>query len=139
MDEIEDSYRRYEREPRVIVDQNLLKVRNKALALLKWRAKLPADKILEYEAILRDHLKLSDSSTEITSEQLQQATKIVYRKDNPNYVPGPEIIVKSLKGDEQNISAFVRGWRQHFLETMHPRFLPIGWSIDSPVTCGSDW
>jgi hypothetical protein len=28
---------------------------------------------------------------------------------------------------------FVRGWRQHFLDTMQPKFLPAFWSVDSRV------
>jgi exonuclease 3'-5' domain-containing protein 2 len=25
---------------------------------------------------------------------------------------------------------FIKGWRQHFLDTMKPEFMPVGWSID---------
>lgn len=33
----------------------------------------------------------------------------------------------------EEIGEFVRLWRRHFVESMSPRFLPEGWSVDYPV------
>lgn len=33
---------------------------------------------------------------------------------------------------------FVKGWRQHFLDTAQPRHLPAHWSVDARVTNSSD-
>jgi hypothetical protein len=51
--------------------------------------------------------------------------------------PGPEVgavehgpRVVAAAGDVQ---AFVRRWREHFLRSMRPRFLPEHWDIDRPV------
>ena len=35
------------------------------------------------------------------------------------------------------LEAFVRGWRQHFLEAMQPAFLPPHWSVDARVSNSS--
>lgn len=31
---------------------------------------------------------------------------------------------------EEKIMEFVKLWRNHFIDTMHPQFMPIGWSVD---------
>lgn len=31
---------------------------------------------------------------------------------------------------EEKIESFVKTWRKHFIETMHPQYMPEGWSID---------
>jgi hypothetical protein len=31
------------------------------------------------------------------------------------------------------VEQFIKDWRRHFIDTVQPRFLPQGWSIDSPV------
>lgn len=37
---------------------------------------------------------------------------------------------KDLVDKVGDIDKFVKIWRQHFVDTMRPQFLPIGWSID---------
>ena len=31
---------------------------------------------------------------------------------------------------EEKIEEFVKLWRNHFIDTMHPQFMPNGWSVD---------
>jgi hypothetical protein len=31
---------------------------------------------------------------------------------------------------EEKIEDFVKLWRNHFINTMHPKFMPTGWSVD---------
>jgi hypothetical protein len=38
-------------------------------------------------------------------------------------------VVKQLDTDEK-IVEFVKMWRNHFIETMNPQFMPTGWSVD---------
>jgi len=38
-------------------------------------------------------------------------------------------IVESMSEDE--LSEFIVGWRKHFMETMKPKFMPEGWSVDA--------
>jgi hypothetical protein len=35
--------------------------------------------------------------------------------------------------DDDEVEQFIKDWRRHFIDTVQPRFLPQGWSIDSPV------
>lgn len=46
-----------------------------------------------------------------------------------NYRMG-EIIVSQI----ENYDVFIKEWRQHFLETMKPQFLPKGWTVDHPTS-----
>lgn len=118
-------------------DPYLYKVRSCALALLRWKHKLPLDKIQEYDDIVRSYLHNTNTEEELTSTELQEAIDVDYRVENTNYIPGPELIVQMLGKDEIKIANFIRGWRIHFIDTVRPRYMPMGWSIDNPVTSGS--
>lgn len=115
-------------------NKKLYKVRSVSLALLKFRGKLPADNIAEYEAKVREHFQLSPEE-EITDEILKEGTKINCDIPNPKFIPPSEIIVKAMCTNDEETRAFVRAWRKHFLETMEPQYLPMGWSVESPVEC----
>lgn len=115
-------------------NKQLYKVRSKSLALLKFRAKLPADNIAEYEAKVRKHFQLSPEE-ELTEEILKKGTQINYDIPNPKFIPPSKIIVDAMCTNDEETRAFVRAWRKHFLDTMEPQYLPTGWSVDSPVEC----
>ncbi len=46
-----------------------------------------------------------------------------------NFVGHGEIVV----GQISDIQTFVKEWRQHFLDTMKPQFMPNNWCVDRPV------
>lgn len=52
------------------------------------------------------------------------------KKKNLAWQSHASVVVAAL--DAPGIEAFVRGWRQHFLD-MKPRFLPPFWSVDARV------
>ena len=35
--------------------------------------------------------------------------------------------------EEDRISDFIKLWRTHFLKSMEPKFLPLGWSVDHTI------
>ena len=37
--------------------------------------------------------------------------------------------------DDVKIEQFIKDWRMHFVETMAPRYLPNGWSVENRVHC----
>lgn len=47
------------------------------------------------------------------------------------YDHGYHVVQKLI--DEDSIEEFVKLWRTHFINTMKPKFMPIGWSIDFRV------
>ncbi|CAB9526649.1 Exonuclease 3'-5' domain-containing protein 2 [Seminavis robusta] len=117
-------------------DRHLYKVKSCALALLRWRSNLPPDTIQEYETLLQQHFQLADT-TVVTEELLQQAIQVEEKIPNPHYIPPSEVIVEAMCQTDEDIQAFVKGWRKHFVRTMAPRFLPKGWNVDSNVQCMS--
>jgi len=61
------------------------------------------------------------------------ATTLVTERPNPHYIPLPELFIQQKLHTDQDVRLFVRGWRQFFVDTLHPRYLPMGWSVTSPV------
>lgn len=122
------------------VNRDLHRVKSAALALLRWRNKLPPGKIQEYDTLVRTHLKFprEEYEDELSYQQLQQAISVECRTDNPDYIAGPEWVFRSLDNNDDKITKFIKDWRRHFIETVQPKHLPSGWSIDSPVTSNVD-
>jgi hypothetical protein len=148
MNELEE---RFHPQKKYHVDHELYKMRSSAMALMNWRQKLPLSQIEHHESNVRLYFdkkkmvmnggKMSISNSDetfsgvITKEQLQKVIHVDYRIQNPNYIPGPELVVNSMVNNHEAMSDFIKGWREFFLETIHPRHLPKGWSIHYPITC----
>lgn len=47
---------------------------------------------------------------------------------NNDYYHG-NLVIKQFKSHD-DFEIFIRGWRNHFVETMKPQYMPEGWSID---------
>ncbi len=133
-------------EPPVIEDPNLGHIRSCALALVKWRQNIPTEKVEQYEEEVREYLAsvckteqekdaILNANNELSKSQLQKACGVNYRVKNPNYVPGSEIVVQSLK-DATSIERFILDWRKHFIDTVSPQKMPAGWKVHNPVVCG---
>lgn len=127
-----------------IEDPHLSQIKSWAIALARWKEKMPPEKIKRYETTIREYLvnicndgpekdALRSGKDELTKEQLQKACSVDYRVKNLNYLSGSEIVVRSLK-DSDSIEAFIIDWRKHFIDTVIPRHMPKGWRVDNPVT-----
>lgn len=117
-----------------IFDPQKQNIQRTATALLKWRERLPKSRIVECEDQLRAWFQLGPDQY-LSLQLLQQASALNSYSPNPRYIPGPELVVNPLLRDEVALAKFIREWRAHFLETQLPRYLPKGWSIESPVQC----
>lgn len=152
MKELEE---KFHPQPMYHVDHELYKIRSSALALMNWHHKIPQEHIArhesnvrlyfqQYNTVLGDKWNDDDESgsgsespkpESFTRKQLQQVIDLDYRIRNPNFVPGPELVVQSLVHNHEAMSEFIKDWRRFFLDTIHPRHLPKGWSVDYSVTC----
>jgi len=162
MNELEEQFHP---QKKYYIDHELYKIQSSAMALMNWREKIPSSQVAYHESNVTLYFKkygdrkmvhsdydsfgnsYSNSNTSmesppplppppsITKEQLQQVIDIDYRIQNSNYIPGPELVVNSLVNNHEAMADFIRGWRQFFLDTIHPRHLPQGWSINHPITC----
>lgn len=105
-------------------DHDLQKVRSAARALLNPKANIPEFRKTELKKVLEDFYGTSDFSPEI----LQQAAEIEYRVDNKDYAPHGKLVVRFIEKNG-GLHMFEKRWRQHFVKTMKPQFLPKNWSI----------
>ncbi|KAL7551015.1 hypothetical protein ACHAWF_014225 [Thalassiosira exigua] len=130
----------------VVDDPRLYHIRSCAIALARWKDQMPAETIAGHEREVREYLAgecaneeerdaLRSGAEELTKSQLQRACGIRYRSKNPDYVPGSELVVRSLE-DARAIEEFIVDWRKHFLAVANPRHMPAGWRVDNPVVCG---
>jgi exonuclease 3'-5' domain-containing protein 2 len=128
--ELDDSLRKDPRtKPPRIPDNALHKVKSAALALHKRRARIPHDKVRQYEQLIKQHFEID----ELSNEMLEEAAQIETSTENPLYLSSPDLVVRSIANDPASIERFVIEWRDFFVDTMQPRFLPVGWNTTSPV------
>lgn len=131
----------------VIDDPILGHIRSCAIALVKWRETMPDEKVERYENVVREYLvsickkeeqrdALLSGKETLAKSQLQRACAVKYRVKNPNFIPGNEVVVQSLK-DPKSVEEFIIDWRKHFIATVNPQHMPTGWRVDNPVVCGS--
>ncbi|GKY93644.1 hypothetical protein MPSEU_000331800 [Mayamaea pseudoterrestris] len=125
-----------------IVDSDLRRVKTAAKTLLQRRDKLPDERVQELERIMLDYAKKLDDritwSSTMTDAQLQEISQLNDHALNRDCKTGAQRIMESLLAQpntDEVLSAFIKDWRLHFVETMTPDYLPHGWSIDSPVKC----
>jgi hypothetical protein len=140
-----------------LIDKRVHQIRSSATALLRFRNKLPLDRIAEYESLLCEWYGLPQpqpagtandgddpaatittaAPPALTTAQLQTASELESRRPNPKYISGPTLVMESFNNDDEKMADFVREWRSFFFDSMQPQFLPTGWSVDSPVVCDS--
>lgn len=141
MNNLEEELRPPDSKPQSEINSELCFLRKCALALLRSNNKLPETKRVEYEGKIKAHLGLmnpEDAGNDVlTTAQLQSVVETNYRIENPEYIPGPVLVIRALGDSDETISEFVREWRRFFLDNFHPRFLPLGWSVDNPLISGT--
>lgn len=140
----------YRRDPStrlaVVVDQDLKRIKSYARALWMHRDKLPDERIRQYETAIEEHLcgleqldgqpGTSSKSCErnISQDILRElAENLQPERKNPKHIPLADLVIENLCQTDEDVSKFVVGWRKFFIDTLRPRHLPVGWSVDSPV------
>ena len=110
---------------RLVIDQDLRKVQSAAKAILYSGDKLPDKRKEILFGIVQEHY----GNREITEDMLQLAATMSIKKLNCDYKSHGEEVVKKVFA-EGKLLEFEKAWRQHFLDTMNPRYLPPFWSVD---------
>uniref|UniRef100_A0AAZ3PYY5 3'-5' exonuclease domain-containing protein n=1 Tax=Oncorhynchus tshawytscha TaxID=74940 RepID=A0AAZ3PYY5_ONCTS len=112
----------------LLEDSDRRRVRSAARALLTVGAGLPEARRDELQKVIRCFFNNTD--LELTPETLQSAADLETRIFNESYIPHGLKVVKATA--EQGLKGLIeleRRWRQHFLSTMTPRYLPSLWSV----------
>lgn len=107
-------------------DPLLTRVKSAAKALLSSTAdRIPSARLYELRQIVRRFYGVE----QIDSCLLQQAASIDTRLKREGFEEAGELVVRYAI-EHGGLVAFERLWRQHFLDSMKPGFLPKGWSVD---------
>nr|CAJ82088.1 chromosome 14 open reading frame 114 [Xenopus tropicalis] len=111
---------------RLLEDPVRRQVRSAARALLN-AAKLPECRKEELISEIRAFYNTED----ITEEIMKEAAGLETRIFNETYTPhGLKVVQKFALGGLRALMELEKRWRQHFLDTMHPKHLPQQWSVD---------
>lgn len=108
-----------------LVDAGLKNVCMAASALVRQAQDIPEERHEYLIAILQKHY----DRIEITAADIEAAAHLEYKTRREDYKPEGAAIVESLN----DIEAFVKRWRQHFVDTLAPKFLPPYWEVNRPL------
>lgn len=112
---------------RLLEDPIRRQVRSGARALLNVDQNLPITRRDELLTIIKDFYK----TEHITEDLLHEASGLETRIFNELYVPhGLKVVQLHAKGGLLTLMQLEKRWRQHFLDTMQPKYLPLLWSVD---------
>ncbi|KAM9432437.1 exonuclease 3'-5' domain-containing protein 2-like [Salvelinus alpinus] len=113
---------------RLLEDSDRRRVRSAARALLTVGEGLPEVRRDELQKVIRCFF--NDTDMELSPETLQRAADLETRIFNESYVPhGLKVVKVNAEQGLKGLMALESRWRQHFLSTMTPRYLPPHWSV----------
>lgn len=115
---------------RSVEDPKLRKVRSAAKALMYGGESIPEQRRETLKTSVKEFLQ----AEEFTVEKLRELSEIGTTKENEFYMGshGERVVAKLIENG--TLRDFVKMWREHFLDSMKPKFLPNYWSIDHNLT-----
>lgn len=96
-----------------------------ASTLRQHRDKMPEDRITAYEDKIRQFtgdVQINPSLIDSLARKMPPQSRALGGEDLGQFVVG------RVDADE-----FCLGWRDHFVRTMRPAYLPIGWKVNNPI------
>ncbi|XP_015926356.1 exonuclease 3'-5' domain-containing protein 2 [Parasteatoda tepidariorum] len=103
----------------------LIRVKSAATAIYRANDKLPETRRTQLEQTIKDYFKVST----VDEDTLAEALNVDVNMPNDAYIAhGQKVYEYFCKNG--GLMEFERMWRQHFLDTMQPKYLPSMWSID---------
>lgn len=106
-----------------IIDNSRKLVRNAARALMRHQGSLPEARAQEYQHTLQEFFGCES----YTEEQLKEVANMEVKVYKEGQQEHGQAVVEAYK--RVGLSKLEQRWRQHFLDTMEPRFLPDCWSV----------
>ena len=110
---------------KVYFDSDLKAVRSAAKALLNNKGNIPSDRVTELKHVLSSYYGIIDVDEEVCKRGMNLESNIL----NENYVPHGKKVVEYFISSGDGILYLEKIWRQHFLDTMKPKYLPPFWSV----------
>ncbi|TSO25215.1 Exonuclease 3'-5' domain-containing protein 2 [Bagarius yarrelli] len=116
---------------RMLEDSDRRRVRSAARALVIANDNMPASRREELLSVVHAYFCEDSDQKDVTEEMLQTAANLETRIFNENYVPhGLKVVQAYAESGLRGLIELERRWRQHFLSSMQPNFLPPLWSVD---------
>ncbi|XP_054273426.1 exonuclease 3'-5' domain-containing protein 2-like isoform X2 [Macrosteles quadrilineatus] len=103
-------------------------IRSAARALYYFGDVIPVQRRTELEQVLLNELQVP--SEQLTKEFFKSLINIECVVENESYQPHGLAVVQHFYKTTDGIEALERRWRQHFLDTMSPSYLPEKWSVN---------
>ena len=110
-----------------VVNEELAKVAAAARELMRNKNKMSEARIKERTEILQNHFNISE---ELTPELIVEASKLSFRKVNPDHMSHGEAVALELSKDLAKLQYFQYQWRKFFEITFKPKFLPPYWDAN---------
>ena len=110
---------------KVYFDSDLKAVRSAAKALLNNKGNIPSARVTELKHVLSSYYRIIDVDEEVCKRGMNLESNIL----NENYVPHGKKVVEYFISSGDGILNLEKIWRQHFLDTMKPKYLPPFWSV----------
>lgn len=117
------------------LDRRLSGVQKAANALFFSRNTIPSHRATELEEIIKDYYKVQT----ISSEVIEMARNLEIHVPNADYVPHGLKVVRYFEEQENGLLKLERIWREHFLQTMQPCYLPALWSVEHSRSIDEKW
>jgi len=105
-----------------------------AHTLRLYREVIPNDRILYLEKRIRQYLGKSDGDY-LTDDEINKMADIGLKTGavSKEFLHGHQV-AQVVLSSETSIHAFFLLWRQHFIQTVSPKFMPAGWHEKLPIT-----
>lgn len=93
-------------------------------AILNTHKKLPVDVLAWMLPVVEDFMNKKNLSV----AELE-AAQVFIRENKPHITQNVVPIGEQVLAYTEDLDNFVYLWRQHFIDTMQPKYMPVGWSL----------
>ena len=114
-----------EEDVKVHFDADLKAVRSAAKALLKNKGQIPDERVIELKCILSEYYGVQEVDEALCKRGMNLESNVL----NEGYIPHGKKVVDFFISNGDGILSLEEIWRQHFLDSMQPKFLPPFWSV----------
>ena len=102
-----------------------MRTRSAAKALLRNNGQIPEKWVRELKSILSEYYGVQEVDESICKRGMNLESNIL----NDGYIPHAKKVVEFFISNGDGILLLEKIWRQHFLDTMQPKYLPPFWSV----------
>ncbi|XP_060647380.1 exonuclease 3'-5' domain-containing protein 2 [Drosophila nasuta] len=108
-------------------DRQLRSVKSAGKALLQQVDRIPAEKATQMQKTILEYFTDEDS---ITQELLRKAATLDCKVENEDFCQHGKKVVDMYCDKFGGLIELERIWREHFLHTMQPKYLPQLWNVN---------